>query len=83
MLLLPDTDSTTAATIAETLRQQIMECTIAHDSSSAADVVTVSFGVAATVPELTSLPGQLVEQADTALYRAKNKGRNRVVVAEG
>ncbi len=42
-------------------------------------VVSMSFGVAAAREE-TGL-GELREQADLALYRAKNAGRNRVVMA--
>jgi len=42
-------------------------------------VVSMSFGVAAAREE-TGL-GELREQADLALYRAKNAGRNRVVLA--
>jgi two-component system cell cycle response regulator len=42
--------------------------------------VTVSIGVAAITPEMES-PEDLVAAADVALYRAKDKGRNRVELA--
>ncbi|MEN8200202.1 MAG: GGDEF domain-containing protein [Thermodesulfobacteriota bacterium] len=40
--------------------------------------VTISIGVAESGPKLTS-PGKVIKAADRALYRAKKKGRNRVV----
>jgi GGDEF domain-containing protein len=40
--------------------------------------VTISVGVAAGGPKATS-PEQVVKSADQAMYRAKQKGRNRVV----
>lgn len=81
VLLLPETDSATAMMIAETLREQIVEHGIAHASSDVATVVTASFGVAATIPDRQALPAHLLERADSALYRAKIEGRNRVISA--
>ena len=41
--------------------------------------VTVSVGVAGTLPNDTQRPGDLIEAADAALYAAKHRGRNTVV----
>jgi diguanylate cyclase (GGDEF)-like protein len=41
--------------------------------------VTVSVGVAATLPSDAQTPGDLIEAADAALYAAKHRGRNTVV----
>jgi len=43
--------------------------------------VTVSLGVAHWDGEAESEPGDALSEADRALYRAKQEGRNRVVVA--
>lgn len=40
--------------------------------------LTVSLGVAAQLPDPGGDPAQLLRRADTALYRAKRRGRNRV-----
>ncbi len=41
---------------------------------------TMSFGIASCVPSLDQDHHHLLEKADKALYRAKNSGRNRVVL---
>jgi diguanylate cyclase (GGDEF)-like protein len=47
--------------------------------TSSYQTVTVSVGVAATRPNGTQRPGDLIEAADAALYAAKHRGRNAVV----
>ncbi len=42
--------------------------------------VTLSLGVASTVPKAGEMPQSLVGNADKALYKAKIYGRNRVAV---
>lgn len=80
--ILPNTDMQGAAAIAEMLRSGIEALQIPHSSSSVSAHVTVSAGVASTVPVRTDSPGNLLAAADKALYQAKQSGRNRVTLRE-
>jgi diguanylate cyclase (GGDEF)-like protein len=83
VILLPGTDGAGAAALAETLRARVEALGIPHAASASAAVVTLSAGVAATVPGEAGSPAGLVKDADGALYAAKKAGRNRVVAADG
>jgi len=74
-VLLPKVEAPRAAEVAERLRKAIEAHKIAGIK------VTASFGVAQLDGSMAD-PGALVERADRALYRAKETGRNRVVVGE-
>jgi len=77
-MLLPDLDADEARRMAETLRRTVEEERIPHPASPVAPVVTISAGVATIVPAATGSARDLVKIADSALYRAKASGRNRV-----
>ena len=77
-LLLPNTGPQRALDIGETVRAAIQGLGLPHITSSHR-TVTVSVGVAATLPSNVERPGDLVEAADAALYAAKHRGRNTVV----
>jgi len=77
VLLLPETDATGAAVVAERLRQRVAET--AHDIGNGATLrVTVSAGHATTQPGFLASAETLLASADAALYAAKHAGRNRV-----
>ncbi len=76
-VLLPDTDLDGALELAEELREGIEALAIPNEAAPLGQV-TVSIGAAAVVPESGEDPEVLIEIADSALYRAKTEGRNRV-----
>ncbi|AKJ28935.1 diguanylate cyclase [Caldimonas brevitalea] len=82
VLLLPDTDLVNTHMVAERVRAAVEALTEPHLKSPLGRV-TISVGVAATVPAADIKPGALIETADAALYEAKRSGRNCVVKAAG
>lgn len=80
VVLLPGISAEDAAGLAERMRHAVAELQIPHATSYVAPNVTASFGVATLQPAACDGPEQLVAAADAALYKAKEKGRNRVVV---
>ncbi|SMH60581.1 diguanylate cyclase domain-containing protein [Azospirillum agricola] len=82
-VILPDTDEAGAVELAERLRSAIQGLDLEHAHNPPSGVVTVSIGVAATVPPDGDRlePATLVAAADGALYAAKHAGRNRVMLS--
>jgi diguanylate cyclase (GGDEF)-like protein len=76
-VLLPDTGLAAAITVADRLRAAIAHASIRLADGQALPPVTISMGVAEFRPGEDLV--QLLSNADAALYRAKELGRNRVV----
>ena len=80
LLLLPETNDGNARVVAERIRQAIEQLKINLPDGRTLSITT-SMGVSTLIPG-TSLDisdmDKLIKQADDALYRAKEAGRNRV-----
>lgn len=76
-VLLPDTDKLGARSVAERIRTNIeSQRFLAYNETIK---VKVSVGVAGFPEDTTSLE-QLIDKSDQALYRAKQEGRNKVIL---
>ena len=78
-VLLPDTPMAGARRVSETLRLAISKDPVPWGDGHVS--VTASFGVTEIIPGETD-PLAIVARTDSALYRAKQQGRNCVCVAE-
>ncbi len=82
VIALPDTGEAEARIVAERLRQLVCDMPVVIDAKTTLRV-SVSIGLTIALPEATDCtdPTDLLEQADTALYGAKDNGRNQVIMS--
>jgi len=76
-VILPDTSLKGAEDMAEKIITKIRELGIPHGYSDAEKCVTISLGVVSKIPAAGELPVDMIKEADSALYRAKESGRNQ------
>ncbi|WP_181161495.1 diguanylate cyclase [Maribrevibacterium harenarium] len=75
-LVVAGMDATAAAKFAEQIRTQVSSLKLCYGTRPFQ--VTISIGVATTIPTPQANPEKLLQAADNALYLAKSNGRNRV-----
>ena len=68
--------------VAERIRKRIESLEFVYTEKGKNEIVktTISIGIAKYNSNLDSVPEDLIKRADTALYRAKEGGRNRVEI---
>ncbi|WP_291637094.1 diguanylate cyclase, partial [Clostridium sp.] len=79
VIVLPDTNLENAKRYGENLRCNVEKLSLIHKFSKVKDIVTVTLGVASTIPDNCITIIDFIRQADNALYEAKNKGGNQVI----
>jgi adenylate cyclase len=75
-IVLPDTHLEGATLIAERLQDELRQRCLPHRGSRVASVVTISIGIASLAPSLAMAYQDLIDEADRALYLAKQQGRD-------
>ncbi len=82
LAILPEQSLESAAQAAERLRRGVEDLRMPHEARTPAGLVTISAGVAMLSPNSSKSVEELLKEADEALYKAKEAGRNNVVVHE-
>ena len=81
VVLLPGIDQEHAFLLAETMRRAVELLSIENRGSTISQFVTISVGLATIENTQGKNTNQLLTAADTALYMAKQKGKNRTETA--
>ncbi|RLL35178.1 GGDEF domain-containing protein [Acinetobacter cumulans] len=82
LLLFPMFDEKQVEALARILIQRIQKLALPHPASPISDLVTVSIGIASTIPTVDQDMTAFIQQADQALYYAKTHGRNQYFIAK-
>jgi two-component system, cell cycle response regulator len=78
-IILAETPAAGAETVARSIQEKVSELRIAHSATDLGDFVTVSMGVATTIPTAGRSLATFIKTADKALQQAKDNGRNGIV----
>ncbi|MFC0352000.1 diguanylate cyclase domain-containing protein [Undibacterium danionis] len=77
VVLLPQVDKSILLQYGLMLCETVRALQIPHTASRCSQHITISVGLSLMTPSQDTSPSKLLEQADRALYQAKNNGRNR------
>lgn len=77
--VLPQTNEEGAIAVAQRMQLALAQLKLRHDYSPVSPHVTVSMGVACTIPSHQRSIHNLLDEADQLLYQAKQQGKNRIL----
>ena len=80
IVILPDVNIAGAEIVAKNIYSEVKALNIPHTNSQISDRLTISLGVACTIPVIDSEASTLIAAADKALYLAKRQGRDRIEI---
>lgn len=80
--ILPETNKSTALEIAKKMNRAVRDLGIVHPAKESSGMVTISVGAASLIPGNRNSEEDLITMADKALYKAKDEGRDRVILAD-
>ena len=80
-VILPDTSEEIGVQLAERLCRELIELAVPHQANGPLGVVTLSAGVVGVQVSRYQDADWFIGEADQALYRSKENGRNRVTAA--
>jgi diguanylate cyclase (GGDEF)-like protein len=80
LIILPEQTLKPASVTAERLRRTIEHLAIPHEAVRPGGIVTVSCGLAELSPDEEKTTEELIKEADDALYKAKERGKNNVAL---
>lgn len=82
ILVLYDTKTDAAEELCRSIQKHLKEAGGVEYKGVKTEAVSLSFGIASMVPDEMNHYDNLIKLADTALYQAKENGRNRIVTIE-
>ncbi|WP_198648987.1 diguanylate cyclase domain-containing protein [Cyanothece sp. BG0011] len=75
-IILPNTDNQGGEAICQRIIEQIQQLKIPHRSSAVSSYVSISLGFASLMPSPSLTSDVLLSMSDSALYKAKETGKN-------
>ena len=79
VIVLPNTDEAGAVHLAETILAAVRRMSTAKESLAKSQI-TVSIGISSMIVTPENIQDDLIDQADKAMFSAKNNGRDQLVV---
>jgi diguanylate cyclase (GGDEF)-like protein len=83
LAILPEQSLEEASAGMDRVRRQVEDLRVVHAPRATMPFVTISVGIAELTPDSTGGIEDWLRRADTALYKAKAAGKNRVVTESG
>ncbi len=76
VIVLPNQTIESAIETAESIRKLVLSMELVHEASISSNYVTLSLGISSIIPNPLQSSDILLQNADKAMYLAKEKGRN-------